>query len=414
MINPPPETERHNRGPVPVEHHNETLQQPGRASRKAGLLIAVVILVLLLAGAVTIAGKFSEKKALAAETERLAVPSVSVVHPTLEQSHEELILPATVQAYKESPIYARTNGYLLHWYKDIGSRVKSGELLADIDTPEVDQELVQARATRQQIQAQLALAKSSAERWENLRKSDSVSQQEVDQQVSGYQQAQANLAAADANVRRLEQLESFKHIYAPFSGVLTKRNIDVGALINAGNGGSNRELFDVAQVDPLRVYVNVPQTYSLAIKIGLKAWLLQNEYSGEKFEGKVVRTADAIDPATRTLLTEIDVPNREGKILPGAYAQVHFAANIDGERLTVPINTLLFRPEGPRAAVVGSDNKVHLHTVAIGRDYGSSVEIVSGLEPNDQVIVNPADSLEDGQQVNIGGPKGQSNEKRGS
>ena len=404
VLNPPAETER----------QTPSSGQPnGRPARKTGLLVGVVILILLIAGAVTIVSKLGEKKALAAETERLAIPNVSVTHPRQEQSQEELVLPATVQAYKESPIYARTNGYLLRWYKDIGSHVNKGELLADIDTPEVDQELMQARATRQQIQAQLGLAKISAERWENLRKSDSVSQQEVDQQVSGYQQAQANLAAAEANVHRLEQMESFRHIYAPFSGVLTKRNIDVGALINSGNGGSNRELFDVAQVDPLRVYVNVPQTYSLLIQTGMKAFLVQGEYAGQKFEGKVVRTADAIDPATRTLLTEIDVPNPNGKILPGAYAQVHFAAKVNAPRLTVPINTLLFRAEGPRAAVVDSENKVHLHPIAIGRDYGSSVEVVSGLEAGDQVIVNPADSLEDGQKVNLAGQNGRVSQKPG-
>jgi multidrug efflux system membrane fusion protein len=384
-----------------------------RPTRKTGWLVGAFILVLLIAGVATIVSKLSEKKALAAETERLATPSVSVTHPTQEQSHEELVLPATVQAYKESPIYARTNGYVLHWYKDIGSHVNKGDLLADIDTPEVDQELLQARANRQQIQAQLGLAKSSAERWENLRKSDSVSQQEVDQQVSGYQQAQANLAASDANVRRLQQMEAFKHVYAPFSGVLTKRNIDMGALINAGNAGPDKELFDVAQVDPLRVYVNVPQTYSPAIKIGMKAFLEQGEYAGQQFEGQVVRTSESIDPTTRTLLAEIDVPNHNGKILPGAYAQVHFAAKINAPRLTVPINTLLFRAEGPRAAVVGSDNKVQLRPIAIGRDYGSAVEVVSGLQASDEIIVNPADSLEDGQQVNVAGLKQQGSEKQG-
>jgi RND family efflux transporter MFP subunit len=220
--------------------------------------------------------------------------------------------------------------------------------------------------------------------------------------VSAYQQAQANLAASQANVHRLEEMESFKHIYAPFAGVITKRLIDVGALINAGNSGSNRELFDIAQVDPLRVYVQVPQTYSTVIQVGMKAFLLQGEYTGQKFQGKVVRTADAIDPATRTLLTEVDVPNPEGKILPGAYAQVHFDAKVNAPRLTVPINTLLFRAEGPRAAVVDANNKVHLRPIAIGRDYGSSVEVVSGLDKDDQVVVNPADSLEDGQKVVIG------------
>jgi len=215
----------------PSEREQHASSEPPRnsSSRKAGWVVGGLVVILLIAGAITLASKLGEKKALAAETERLAIPTVSVVHPTQEQAHEELVLPATVQAFKESPIYARTNGYVLHWYKDIGSHVNKGDLLADIDTPEVDQELLQARANRQQIQAQLGLAKSSAERWQNLRKSDSVSQQEVDQQVSGYQQAQANLAASDANVRRLEQMESFKHVYAPFAGVLTKRNIDVGA-----------------------------------------------------------------------------------------------------------------------------------------------------------------------------------------
>lgn len=376
-----------------------------RASRKTGFLIGAVILALIVAAAVTIADKFGEKKALAAETERLATPNVSVTHPSAEKSQEELVLPATVQAYKESPIYARTSGYLQRWYKDIGSHVREGALLAVIDTPEVDQELAQARAAKQQAEAQLGLAKISAQRWQNLRKSDSVSQQEVDQEVSGYQQAQANVAASEANVRRLEQMEGFKRIYAPFSGVITKRNIDVGALINAGNMGTNQELFDLAQVDPLRVYVSVPQTYSPAIQVGMKAFLEQREYVGQKFEGKVVRTADAIDPATRTLLTEVDVPNPKGKILPGAYGQVHFAAHIATPRLTVPINTLLFRAEGPRAAIVGADKKVKLQPVVIGRDYGSSVEILEGLQPNDEIIVNPADSLEDGEQVNVAEPK---------
>jgi RND family efflux transporter MFP subunit len=311
-----------------------------------------------------------------------------------------MVLPAQLQAYVQSAIYARTNGYLVSWTRDIGSHVKKGELLAEIDTPEVDQELSQAKAARQQIQAQLQLAKSSAERWTNLRKTDSVSQQEADQQTSAYTQAQANLAAADANVRRLEQLESFKHIYAPFSGVITRRNVDRGALITAGSTGQ-RELFDIAQVDPLRVYVSVPQADAPSIKPGMSAFIELQEFPNQKFPGKVVRTADAIDPATRTLLTEIDVPNKGDRLLPGAYAQVSFAVPLHGLRMTVPVNTLLFRAEGPRVAVVGTDQKVHLKPVTIGRDFGTKLEILGGLDPNDQIVVNPADSLEDGQQVNV-------------
>jgi len=364
-------------------------------------LALLILAILIIAGAVTIARRLSDRQVLARETERLAVPTVNVIKPTAEPGDEELTLPAQLQAYVESAIYSRTNGYLLRWYKDIGSPIKKGELLADIDTPEVDQELSQARATRQQIEAQLQLAKSTAERWANLRRTDSVSQQEADQQASAYTQAQANLAAANANVKRLEQLESFKHIYAPFSGILTRRNVDVGALITAGSTGQNRELFDVAQVDPLRVFVSVPQANAGSIKRNMAAYLELREAPGQKFNGKVVRTADVIDPATRTLLTEIDVPNPNGRLMPGSYAQVHFAVPVQTVRLSVPVNTVLFRAEGPRVGVVGADGKVRLKAISIGRDYGSKVEVLGGLDPNDRIIVNPADSLADGQQVNV-------------
>jgi len=387
-----------------TQHHTDSTHTPRRqATTKSNgtRMAAVALLLLVIAGAFTLWRRASERSALAAETERLAIPSVSVIRPAESEASDSLTLPGALQAYQESAIYARTNGYLKKWYKDIGSRVSKGELLADIDTPEVDQELIQAKAARQQIAAQMQLAKVSADRWINLRKSDSVSQQEVDQQTSAYAQAQANLAAADANVRRLEQLEAFKHVYAPFSGVLTKRNVDVGALITAGSGAQGKELFDVAQVDPLRVFVNVPQSNAVSMKPGVKAYLELDEMPGQKFEGKVVRNSDAIDPATRTLLTEVDVPNRNGHLLPGAYAQVHFAIPVQTRSLTVPVNTLLFRGEGTRAVVVGSDGKVHLKAVQIGRDYGATVEIVQGLSKDDQLVVNPPDSIEDGQQVNV-------------
>lgn len=364
-------------------------------------LAMIIVVVLLLAGGFSVVRRLSDRKALAKETETLAVPTVAVTQPKAEAGNDPLTLPAQLQAFTQSAIYSRTNGYLLRWTHDIGSHVNKGELLADIDTPEVDQELSQAKAARQQIEAQLQLAKSSAERWTNLRKTDSVSQQEADQQTSAYTQAQANLAAADANVRRLEQLESFKHIYAPFSGVITRRNVDTGALINAGSTGQQRELFDVAQVDPLRVYVSVPQSDAPSIKTGMSAYITLQEFPGQKFTGKVVRTADAIDPATRTLLTEIDVPNKGEHLLPGAYAQVAFAVPVQTMRLTVPVNALLFRGEGPRVAVVGPDQKVHLKAVLIGRDFGTKLEILNGVTAQDQIVLNPADSLEDGQQVNV-------------
>ena len=373
---------------------------PPEKSHPARLVI-IALIVLLVGGGLSVTRRLAERKALAGETEKLAVPVVSVIKPASEPSSDQMVLPAQLQPYVESWIYSRTNGYLLHWYKDMGSHVKKGELLADIDTPEVDQELSQAKAARQQIQAQLELARSSAERWTNLRKTDSVSQQEADQETSAYRQAQANLAAADANVRRLEQLESFKHIYAPFAGVITHRNVDVGALINAGSNAQNKGLFDLAQVDPLRVYISVPQAYAPSIRKGMSAYIELNEYPGQKFTGNVVRTADAIDPATRTLLTEVDVPNHEGHLLPGAYAQVHFAVPVQSVRISVPVNALLFRPEGPRVVVVGRDQRIQLKPITIGRDFGTKVEILGGLDGSEQIVVNPPDSLEEGQQVRI-------------
>ncbi len=372
---------------------------PPAPPRKALLLIGLVLLLLLVGALFVTLSRMRDSRVLADETARESIPTVAVVHPTQEKPDEELVLPGSLQAYEESPIYARTNGYLLRWYKDIGSRVTQGELLADIDTPEVDQELNQVRANRQQIVAQMDLAKINADRYVSLRKTDSVSQQESDQQSSGYQQAKANLDAADATVRRLEQLESFKHVYAPFSGVLTKRNVDPGALINAG--GTGKELFDVAKVDPLRVYVSVPQNYAPAIKNGMDAWVTLQELPGEKFKGTVARTAESIDPTTRTLLTEVDVPNRDGRLLPGSFGEVHFTTGINAQKLTIPVNAMLFRQEGPRVAVVDSNGKVHLRAITIGKDYGTTLEILGGLEVGDRVIVNPADSIEEGQQVNV-------------
>jgi RND family efflux transporter MFP subunit len=364
-------------------------------------MVAMALLVLLVAGGITLFLRLNHEHALAKETERETIPSVAVVHPQPEKPDENLILPGSLQAYEESPIYARTSGYLVRWYKDIGSRVTKGELLAKIDTPEVDQELNQTRAARQQTLAQLELAKISADRWENLRKSDSVSAQEADQQTSGYKQAQANLAAADANVRRLEQLEGFKDVYAPFTGVLTRRNVDPGALINAGAGVAGRELFDLARVDPLRVFTNVPQAYAPFIKVGGKSAVTLQEFPAQKFVGTIARTAEAIDPATRTLLTEVDVPNKDGRLLPGSFGEVHFAVGTNVDKVTVPVNAMLFRSEGPQVAVIGPGNKVQLRHINIGRDYGTTLEILGGVAPTDQVVINPPDSLEDGQQVNV-------------
>jgi len=385
-----------------VASRPETSGQPPQTNRKPSYLVLVVIgILLLVGGAVAMVMRLGERRALAKETEALSVPTVLVIQPKPEAPQEDLVLPSTLQAYIESPIYARTSGYLAHWYKDIGSRVQKGELLADIETPEVDQELMQARAARNQAEAQLSLAKTSAERWDTLRKMDAVAQQETDERSSSYTQAQAALASATANVRRLEQLESFKHIYAPFSGVITKRNTDIGALINAGNSGTNQELFVMAQINPIRVYVDVPEIDAPSVRANLKATIELPAFPGRRFSGTVARTADSIDPGTRTLRTEIDVPNRDGQLLPGSYAQVHFGVNIVTVRMSVPVNALLFRAEGPRAAVVGSDGKVHLKPVVIGRDYGTDVEILGGLDPSEYIVLNPSDSLEDGATVHV-------------
>ena len=384
-----------------LEAEERERQKQHEQTRKKGYMLAAALaLVFLIIAGVGIAMRLSEKRALAKETEEIAVQSVAVVHPAVEPPQSELVLPSTLQAYIESPIYARTNGYVGHWYTDIGARVKKGDLLADIETPEVDQELMQARAARDQADAQLKLAQISAKRWENLQKMDAVSQQETDERNSSLTQGEANLNAATANVRRLEQLEAFKHIYAPFSGVITTRNTDIGALVNAGNSGPNQELFIIAQIDPIRIYVNVPEVDSPSIHHGVHADIEVAELVGQRFAGNVVRTADAIDPATRTLNTEIDVPNPRGILLPGSYAQIHFALKEQVQRLTVPANALLFRAEGPRVAVVGADNKVQLRPVLIGRDFGTTTEILSGINASDWIVLSPSDSLENGQVVN--------------
>lgn len=387
------------------KHQPPAIQRPPEVPpappRRALMIVGVLLLVLLIAGGLTLWSHLSHERALAKETERETVPTVAVVYPLSEKPDEDLVLPGSLLAYEESPIYARTSGYLVNWYKDIGSRVTKGELLAKIDTPEVDQELNQTRAARQQIVAQMELAKISSDRWENLRKTDSVSAQEADQYESGYKQSQANLAAADANVRRLEQLEGFKDVYAPFSGVLTRRNVDPGALINAGAGAAGRELFDLARVDPLRVYTSVPQAYAPFIKVGAKTTITLQEFPGQKFLATVARTAEAIDPATRTLLTEVDVPNKDGRLLPGSFGEVHFAVGSGVNKVTIPVNAMLFRAEGPRVAVIGPDGKVELRPINIGRDYGTTLEILGGVSPTDQIVINPADSLEEGQQVNV-------------
>jgi RND family efflux transporter MFP subunit len=386
----------------PVREQPRAQQSPRKPERSRLFLVLVVVAVLLVVvGGITLLMRRSQYQALAKETETLAVPTVSVVHPIAEPDSEDLVLPSTLQAYVESPIYARTNGYLKKWYYDIGSRVSKGQLLADIDTPEIAQELEQSRAELGTAQANQSLSQITASRYEGLLKTDSVSKQEVDNASGDLAAKRANTQSAEANVRRLQETESFRHIYAPFSGVITRRNVDIGNLINAGNGGSAQLLFTLAQTDPIRVFVNVPEVYAPAIHQGLGAYVELQQFPGQKFYGKVARTADSIDLNTRTLLTEVDVPNKSGQLLPGGYAQVHVEVKVTGSRLEVPVNALLFRSEGLRAVVIDDNHKTHLQPLMIGRDYGTTLEVLQGLKPTDWIVINPADSLDEGVQVNV-------------
>ncbi len=364
------------------------------------LVLAVVTAVLLVIFGIL--PRIQARTALRQETARMAVATVAVVQPKHTAPSQEIVLPANVQAFADAPIYARTNGYLKRWYVDIGGHVKAGQLLAEIDTPEVTQQLRQASADLATSQANLNLSKITADRYAGLLKTDSVSKQESDNAAGDYEAKQAALQSAQANVKRLEELHSFQRIYAPFSGVITARNTDVGALINSGStGGNGNELFHIAQPDKLRVYVSVPQVYSQAAKPGLTADLTLAEFPGRRFQGKLVRTANAIDPTSRTLLVEIAVDNPTGQLFTGSYAEVHFKLPTPTSSLILPVNTLLFRAEGLRIATVGPDQKVQLKQITIGHDFGSEVEVVAGLNGNENVIVNPPDSVIDGQTVRI-------------
>jgi len=332
--------------------------------------------------------------------EAAALP-VNVVLPTVGSTSQELVLPGNVQAFIETPIYSRTNGYLKKWYFDIGARVRKGQLLAEIEAPEVDQQLLQSQAELERNEANIELAGVTSNRWQSLLAKHAVSQQEADQARSNYIAAQAAVDASKANVRRLEQLQSYERIVAPFDGVITARNTDIGDLINAGSGSSNpRELFHLASTGRLRVYVAVPEVYAEFIHDGDKAALTQDSNPGVQYSGTIVRNASAIDHATRTLNVEVDIDDTKGTLLPGAYVFVHFHLPAGAHTFTIPSNTLLFRAEGLRVGVVRGD-RVQLTPITIGHDYGGSVEVTSGLRPDDLVILDPPDSLASGMQVRV-------------
>jgi RND family efflux transporter MFP subunit len=381
-------------------------RKPHPAKPKRRWLIAVLALVA--AAIVFISGVLPRVKAretVRKETEQLAIPTVSVVQPKRSAPTQEVVLPANVQPYISSPIFARTNGYLKRWYADIGVHVKKGQLLAEIETPELDQQLQQAKANVATAEANLHLAEITSNRYQGLLKSDSVAQQDTDNAVGAYNADKAVVAADQANVRQLEQLQSFEKIYAPFDGVITVRNTDIGALINSGSaGGSQTALFQIAQPGTLRVYVNVPEAYSQAAKPGLTADLVLSEFPGKTFQGKLVRTSDAIDPATRTLLVEVDVPNPSGTLLSGAYAELHMKLPNTTTVFTLPVNTLLFRQEGLRVAAVTDGKHAQLKQITLGHDFGNEVEVLAGLDGSESIIVNPPDSIEPGQEVRIVAP----------
>jgi len=377
-------------------------------------LIALAALVVV--AAIVVAGimpRVRARNTLRRETSEMAVPSVVIVQPKRSAPAQELVLPGNVQAFKDSPIYARTNGYLKRWYADIGTHVKAGQLLAEIDTPEVDQQLRQARADLGTAQANLRLSQITAERYAGLLKSDSVSKQEADNAAGDYAARQAMVQSSEANVKRLEEVKSWQKIYAPFDGVISARNTDVGALIDSGSaGGLKSELFHIVQPGKLRVYISVPEAYSQAARPGMTADLTLSEFPGQRFQGKLVRTADAIDPGTRTLLAEVDVDNPTGTLKTGAYTEVHLNLATANAAYILPVNTLLFRAEGLRVAIVGDGDRVALKQIKLGHDFGSTVEVVYGLQGNEQVIVNPPDSLVDGERVQPIQPSQQQEETR--
>jgi RND family efflux transporter MFP subunit len=364
-----------------------------------GLAVAVIaVAALLLSG---IWSRLRARAALDTETAQAALTAVSVVSPKRTAPADEIVLPGNVQPYISSPIYARTNGYLKKWYFDIGAHVKQGELLAVIETPEVDQQLAQARSNLLTAQANLELASITKTRYQGLLKSNAVSQQDADNAVGTYNANAAIVEADKAAVQQYSALVSFEKVYAPFDGVITARNTDIGDLINSGSTSNVKtDLFHIAQHRELRVYVNVPEEYSRGITIGMTADLTLAEFPGRKFKGKVVRTADDINITTRTLLIEIDVDNPAGTLLTGSYAEVHLAVPTQSSTFLIPVNTLLFRTEGLRVGIV-KDGKVVLSAVTPGHDFGDQIEIVSGLKPDDQVIINPPDSIVSGQKVQI-------------
>lgn len=377
---------------------SEPPRKLSRALLAGVLIVALVLGVLIVAG---VRSRVHAEETLKSDSQRNAVLSVAVTRPTQGAGPLEITLPANTQAYIDTPIYARTNGYLRKWYADIGTRVHRGQILAEIETPELDQQVQQAKSDLATAEANQQIAQITAERWKKLLAKNAVSRQEADQATSDFSARQSALSSAQANFRRLEQLQGFEKIYAPFDGVITARNVDIGALIQAGDSGSPRsELFHMASTDKLRLFVPVPEVYADTVHNGGKIVVTSDAAPNQKFLGTIVRNSESIDISNRTLNMEVDVPNADHKLLPGQYAFVHLPIPPASSSMTLPSNALLFRAEGLRVGVVRNGH-VTLAPVEIGHDYGAKVEIIAGLTPQDQVILNPSDSLAQGEPVEI-------------
>jgi len=383
--------------PQPTLSIAEAAASSGTKLRRAAVVATVLIIVGGLAG---FWPRWRQRVELRSETQKLAVQTVDVVSPEPGKAAASMALPAEVKPFLDAPIFARSSGYLTNWFVDIGGLVKEGDLLAEIDAPELRQELARSKAELAQTEAALALAKITADRWAELLKTSSVSEQEAAEKKADFELKSANVAAANATVRRLQELQSFSIVKAPFSGTITARGTDIGQLIVAGSG---KELFHLTQTGTLRVYVHVPQTEARGVAVGQIAELTIPELPGRVFAAKVVRTSGAMSADSRTMLTELDVENPNNEILAGSYAQVRFPdAKLD-PALTLPSNTLLFRSEGPQVGVVRADGTVDLRKVTIGRDFGSTLEILEGVKPSDRVVLNPSDSLVSGTVVRVAG-----------
>jgi len=384
-----------------ADSNNSDPKYRGRAfSKRAIVIVAILAACATLAIASGVRSRLKAETRLRESAQASAIPYVDVVSPKASTDADEIALPGSTSAFNDTPIYARTSGYVKHWYVDIGAHVKRGQLLATIETPELDQQLQQARADLENAEANLQLATTTAARWQHLLETDSVSHQETDQAVSDLHSKQALVNSSKANVERLQQLQAFERVSAPFDGVVTARNTDIGTLVQAGDNSGPKELFHIAAIQTLRVYVAVPEIYAALVKTGEQAKLTLDALPGETLTGTVVRNADAIDAASRTLNVEVDVANPTGRLLPGAYAFVHLRVPPHPGSVTIPSNALLFRAEGLRAGVVRNGH-VELTPISIGQDYGSTVEVISGLSARDTVIVNPSDSLANGAAVQL-------------